>query len=305
MTTPAPSSPRQRFDAARHDVLTYLHDRFGFALWVVSRVEGNHWIALDCVGTGYGVEPGDVFRWSDSLCYRMLTGRGPHIAPVAQQVPAFAEAPVNDLITIGAYIGLPISGPGGELFGTLCAIDPATKPETITHELPQLQLLVRLLGDILGAELEAQERERTIELIALDEDRDHETGLTDRTGWDRFLEREETRCRRLGHAGSVILVSVDSAVALAAAERLRPAVRERDMIARLDEGLLGILAVECGTALGDQLVRRLHDVLDGAGIAATITSATRHPSSTLQRTWLLAAEPLVDTPPVRRLALPI
>lgn len=46
------------FATAAQAVLSFLHDRFGFGLWMVTRVEGDDWIVLQSDDHGYGVPPG-------------------------------------------------------------------------------------------------------------------------------------------------------------------------------------------------------------------------------------------------------
>ena len=100
--------PYSGFEAAARAVLGFLHARFGFDLWMVTRTEGEDWIVLHVEDHGYGVRPGTVFRWSDSFCSRMVQGLGPRVAPDAAGVPAYAEAPIGRQVRIGAYIGLPL-----------------------------------------------------------------------------------------------------------------------------------------------------------------------------------------------------
>ena len=87
-------------------------------------------------------------------------GLGPRIAPRSDSVPCYAEAPIGQQVEIGAYIGLPLKGKKGELFGTLCAIDPQPQPEHIVEELPQIEVLAKLLEAVLASEQRANEEAR-------------------------------------------------------------------------------------------------------------------------------------------------
>lgn len=272
----AASSAARRFDAAARDVLAYLHDRFEFRVWILSRVDGDHYVILDAIDSEHGISAGDVYRWTDTLCARMVAGEGPHIAPSARDVPAYAAAPGNSDGMVGAYIGLPIESPAGELFGTLCAADPDVQPPSLVDELPLLQLIVRLLRDILAAELEAQRGER---------DAEH----ADLVDWEEFLRREEQRCRRLGHPATVAVVEVDPEDVEMAEHALRTAVRRQDFVAHLGGGRFGVAAVEAGADISGGLVERLASALRIAGVPAAIGSATRHPAEGLEHAWHLAA----------------
>lgn len=64
------------FESAGQAVLAYLHQRLGFKLWMLTRTEGDDWIVLHTEDHGYGVQAGQVFRWSESFCSRMVQGQG-------------------------------------------------------------------------------------------------------------------------------------------------------------------------------------------------------------------------------------
>lgn len=120
LTSPERLTAYEDFESAASGVLTVLQQSLGFGLWMVTRTEGDAWIVLATADTAYGVAPGDVFRWSDSFCSRMVRGEGPRIAPDSRAVPVYAEAPIGQQVPIGAYVGMPMHLSDGSLFGTLC-----------------------------------------------------------------------------------------------------------------------------------------------------------------------------------------
>ncbi len=69
------------FHAAAEAVLAALSSTFGLALWMVTRTTGDDWVVLRSTDSPYGVAEGDVLRWLDSLCARMVRGEGPRVAP--------------------------------------------------------------------------------------------------------------------------------------------------------------------------------------------------------------------------------
>lgn len=83
------------FESAGRAVLAFLHHRLGFGLWMVTRTEGEDWIVLQTEGQAYDVNPGQVFCWTDSFCFRMVKGDGPRIAPDSDVIPAYAAAPIG------------------------------------------------------------------------------------------------------------------------------------------------------------------------------------------------------------------
>ena len=60
----------------------------------------------------------------------MVLGKGPRIAPDSKD-SLYAEAGINKLVDINAYIGQPLFNEDGSIFGTLCAVDPSVQLQSI------------------------------------------------------------------------------------------------------------------------------------------------------------------------------
>ena len=288
--------PYRDFEAAARAVISFLHDRLGFGLWMVTRTEGDDWIVLQSEDHGYGVGPGKVFRWADSFCSRMVQGQGPRVAPDSNVVAAYASAPIAREVSIGAYMGAPLYREDGSLFGTLCAIDPERQPETIAREQAVVDILASLLSTILQEELKLNEALRKGERLEVEAHTDSLTALYNRRAWDKLLAREEERCRRYGHPAFVIacdqneLKRVNDTLGHAtgddliirAAGALRQAAREADVVARIGGDEFVILAVECDHAGAAALVARLRTALAQANVSASIGVASRSPVGGLE-----------------------
>ncbi len=288
-------SPYTHFTSASNDVLAYLHSRLGFKLWMVTRTERDDWIVLSANDHGYNVGAGDVFRWTDSFCSRMVQGLGPCIAPRSNDVPAYAAAPIGRQVEIGSYVGVPLGRANGDLFGTLCAIDPQPMPREIELELPLVEMMSRLLTTILENELRAQAEYRRAERAKADALTDALTGLYNRRGWRELVEREDNRCQRYGHPASVISIDLDELKAVndhhghhhgdallkRAANAMKMVTRDSDVVARLGGDEFAILAVECDARDADSLALRLEDALQEAKVAASIGRSMRHASGSL------------------------
>jgi len=287
------AQPFVDFDDACKGVLEYLQERFGLGLWMVTRTVGDEWIVLrasDADG-GYGISSGAVFRWSDSLCSRMVAGEGPPAAPDAMAVPAYAQAPIATVLPVGAYLGVPIELPDGELFGTLCAVDPSPTDHDLAHELPAVRMYARLLSTILARELETQHEARRAQQAEDEATHDALTGLVNRRGWDLALTDEEARCRRYGAPAAVLSIDVDGLKEIndadghgagdellrRAAAVLRSAVRQHDTVARLGGDEFGVLLPECPGGEAVQLAARVRERLVVAGVTASVGCATRPP----------------------------
>jgi diguanylate cyclase (GGDEF)-like protein len=285
------------FSTTARAVLAFLHRRLGFALWMVTRVEGDDWIVLETEDHGYGVENGRVLRWTDSFCSEMVRGNGPRIAPDSRRVPIYAAAPIGAQVPIQAYIGVPLYRKDGSLFGTLCAIDPECQPDTVVAELELVELLAALLGRCLQAELQAAAEARRAERLQAEALTDVLTGLYNRRAWEQLLSAEEERCRRYGHPAAVIVADIDGlkrindsqghtagdSLIARTAIALRGALRDGDIIARLGGDEFGILCVECDHRGAAALIRRLHQALAASNVRASVGYSVRVPPSGLSQ----------------------
>lgn len=292
----------QDFTAAARKTLAFLHQRFDFQLWMITRTEGNDWIVLVAEDHGYGVKPGNVFSWADSFCSRMVAGEGPNVAPRSADIAAFAKAPIGTQIDIGAYIGIPLRRADGSLFGTLCGIDPLPQNERIRADQPLFELLADLLSRLLNAELSAADAQRRAERATLEATRDALTSLYNRRGWDALLEREEERCGRYGHPACVVSVDLDElklvndtaghgagdALLVRTSQALQAVTRSADVVARLGGDEFAVLATECDAAAAQTLLQRLQRQFELVQVKASIGLAMRNPEQGLREAYVQA-----------------
>jgi diguanylate cyclase (GGDEF)-like protein len=289
----------QDFERTGRAVLEFLRRRLGFRLWMITRTRGDDMIILQAEDHGYGIVPGTILRWADSLCFEMMQGHGPRIAPDASVVPAYAASPAARRIPISAYVGVPLTNADGSLFGTLCALDPKPQPASIVKDQDMIELFAGMLSSILNAELKISEETRRIERLEVEALMDPMTRLANRRAWDEVLVREDERCRRYGHTAAVFAVDLDDlkevndsaghpagdALLVRTADALREATREVDVVARLGGDEFGIIAVECDADGAAQLLDRLRAALDRRGIRASVGVAMRAAASDLARAW--------------------
>ena len=294
-----PNRSFSNFDEASASVLKYLQSQIPFDLWSVGRVQDPHFIMLLAEDSGYGVASGMSMRWNDTLCSRMTRGEGPRAAADCSAVPAYAAAPLQSSLAVGAYLGAPILLQNGELFGTLCAMNRKPVREDLHSKLPLVELQARLIGSILSADLRNSELARSAERAYSDATTDSLTDLINRRAWDRVLANEELRCQRYGHSAFVISMDMDGLKAIndsqghAAGDRLirragkalRGAAREQDVVARLGGDEFAVLAIECDRAGGHALVKRISAALEREQICASIGYAMRLPLFGLTAAW--------------------
>ncbi len=280
-------------------MLRFLHQRFGFGLWMITRIEGDDWIVLQAEDHGYGVVPGTVLRWTDSFCARMVAGDGPRIAPDSTLVEVYRDAPIGSQVPIRSYIGIPLNFADGTLFGTLCGIDPSPQPERLREEQQLLELLAGLLSGILDSEIKAAVQARRNERLEMEAQSDPLTQLANRRAWDQLLAKEEERCRRYGSPAAVMILDLDElktindsqghgagdALLVNTATALRNAIRDNDVAARLGGDEFGVIAVDCDRAGADLLLARTRQILAQQGITASVGIAVRNPASGLSGAW--------------------
>ena len=290
----------ENFEEAGQAILQFLYKRFGFDLWMITRVEGKDWIVLQSEDHGYGVQPGQVFKWADSFCSHMVKGKAPKIAPRCEDIPLYATAPITQQVSIKSYIGQPILNEDGSLFGTLCGIDPNTKPESIVQDIEVIELLGSLLSKILQAELRQNKQVREVKRLKNKALRDGLTGLYNRRAWDELIGKEEERCKRYGHSAAVFFIDINNLKEVndnlghvagdqliqQAADVLSDTVRGNDIVARLGGDEFVILSIENNKAGAERLLKRIIDNFAQTEISIAIGFSMRHPS----RGLLFAAE---------------
>ncbi|MCL7750123.1 sensor domain-containing diguanylate cyclase [Guyparkeria hydrothermalis] len=298
------------FDAACRAVLAHLSERTGLGLWMMTRTEGEDWIVLQAEGDDerYSVAGGDVLRWADSFCSLMVGGRGPQAAPRAAEVAAYRDAPIGRQVPIGAYVGVPVMRADGELFGTLCAIDPDPQPEALNAELPLVRLFARLLGSILETELRGVELARTLETVRAEASLDPLTGLLNRRGWEERVEIEERRARRYGSPATVFIIDLDRLkeindslghdagddLLIRAGQALRTAMRETDAVARIGGDEFAVLCMESGTDGGRSIEAKVRRALAEAGVEASVGWAARNPRQDIESAVVEADREMLD-----------
>jgi len=292
-------SPFADFDTAAQQVLAFLYQRCGLSLWMVNRSKGENGIVLQVedhgYGKQYGIQQGSLFCWLDSFCSRMVRGEGPCVAPKANSVPAYMEAPLGQQLSVNAYVGVPILLSDGSLFGSLCGLDPNPQPDTIHEELPTIELLTQLLATILENELIRNEQLRDMERMEAEAMSDPLTNLYNRRAWEKLLSSEEKRCQQYGNPAGVIYIDLDNLkfvndtqghtagyrLIKQASQTIYYTVRKQDIVARLGGDEFAVLGVECNQQQIQHLAQRIQRALDSANISACVGYASRHPQKGL------------------------
>ncbi|HEU0132009.1 MAG TPA: sensor domain-containing diguanylate cyclase [Mycobacteriales bacterium] len=292
---------RPEFAAASASTLRLLHQQLGLDLWMVTRIDADDLVVLDCLDYAYRLRPGDVLPWSASLDWRMVNGQGPRVAPRIADVPAYATAGLTQVMPVGAYVGVPLLI-DGHVFGTLSGLDPLPRDDTLVAALPLVETLAGLLTSVISLELRSTQVVRRAERAEVEAHVDPLTQLGNRLAWSKVLVEEEARCRRYGRPACVISVDLDGlkrrndteghdagdALLRSAALVLRRVSRMCDQVARVGGDEFAVLAVEASELEGRALLDRIAHAFATAGVEASLGMAVREGHSTLGETWKAA-----------------
>ena len=279
--------PGMGFNEASAAVVDYLKSVVPMGFWAVTRFDGLRQLYLEVRDDSYGLDAGGSHLWEDSFCVNMVAGKTPRIAPDAMAIPEYAASGIAGQINIGAYVGIPITRADGELFGTLCGLDPAPRSDEMLQHGPLLDILGMLLSTILETDLERTRQARLLERAEAAAESDQMTGLFNRRGWDRYMEIEEARFRRFGDPGAVLVIDLDGLKEVndtlghqagdelirLAASVIHETIRDCDIAARLGGDEFGIIATNVVPADCDLLVSRILAGFENTGVSASVGHA--------------------------------
>lgn len=290
------------FEEAGKRVLKFLHEHFGFGLWMITRVENDKWIILQSENEKYEIKQGQVFRWVDSYCYHMVQGKTPKIAPCSKKIEVYAQAAINQHLNIESYIGEPLMNEDGSVFGTICGIDTEIKSEEILKDSPIIELLGSLLSTILQSELRENQQRRLRERFEVEALTDGLTGLYNRRAWGRLLNQEEERCQRYGLPSTIFSLDLNDLKQVNdqfghaqgdrliqnAANLLTRSMRSNDVIARIGGDEFVILCPEMTMLDAEGLFDRLLSIFAEVNLQVAIGYSCRQLNTTLQDVFIQA-----------------
>lgn len=114
------------------------------------------------------IEEGLEVELGASYCQRVVDGRlGPVVGDTTRE-PQTRGLAVTEEAGIGAYVGVPVRLPDGELYGTLCCISGSDRSDLAERDIAFTQVLSRMIGDILDRDRREATRRRVLEDAVLD-----------------------------------------------------------------------------------------------------------------------------------------
>ncbi|MFM1843608.1 MAG: hypothetical protein RLZZ490_2351, partial [Cyanobacteriota bacterium] len=182
--------------------------------------------------------------------------------------------------------------------------------------LPLVQLLGKLLSTTLDFFLKAEAASRREEHHKFLSERDVLTGLYNRRGWEQLLNSEEARCQQFGFPASVMMIDLDDLKLVndqqghdagdellkRAARLIKQTCRQQDICARIGGDEFIVLCIECHLSQADLMRERLAEVLQTAGIGASIGIAERSPSTGLSHAVKIADTTMYEQKRLRKSA---
>ena len=124
----------------------------GMELVFVARLTDEEFAFARVHGELPGVEEGARLPRADSFCHRLLAGAPPSTSDAAND-PAYADAPARSSLGVTSYVGVPVRGHDGALFGTLCGVD---RSSVVVGE--EAVELLRTLAGVISAHVNGSDR---------------------------------------------------------------------------------------------------------------------------------------------------
>jgi GAF domain-containing protein len=123
----------------------------GMRFAAIARVTEDRWIACSVKDElGFGLKPGGELKVETTLCNEIRAHREPIIIDNVAEDEKYAHHHTPRIYGIQSYISFPIVLKTGELFGTLCAIDP--KPAYLNN--PRIIGIFSLFCELLSFHLQ-------------------------------------------------------------------------------------------------------------------------------------------------------
>lgn len=145
-------------------LLSVARASLGMELTFLSRIDADRQVFThvdrDERADALALAPGAAVEPHEGYCSLLLDGAIPTAVPDVAAHPVLSGMDVTAGLGVGAYCGVPVHLPDGQLFGTLCALDGAAQPAPRPGQVEALRTIARLVGDRLAYEQQATDGRR-------------------------------------------------------------------------------------------------------------------------------------------------
>jgi len=115
-------------------------------------------------GATVGLQEGTSLPLQETYCHRVVRGELPNVVGDARSDARVKDLGITRQLKIGAYIGVPVTLPGGRVFGTLCCINHEPDPTIQRRDVK----FMRVLADLVARQLDRHEQAEARRQEALD-----------------------------------------------------------------------------------------------------------------------------------------
>lgn len=132
----------------------------GMGFVAVARVTSQHWVCCAVRDNiQFGLQPGGELRVETTICNEIRQHGETVVINDVRTDGVFCDHPTPAMYGFRSYISAPIVLAGGEIWGTLCAIDP--EPRELNK--PEVLGTFQLLSELIASQLELDRRLETAE----------------------------------------------------------------------------------------------------------------------------------------------
>lgn len=149
------------------NILTVVCGLTGMGFAAVARVTDTTWTACAVRDEiGFGLKPGGELPLKTTLCDEIRDSRTPVVIDDVAADPVYAAHHTPATYGLQSYISFPIIRANGEMFGTLCAIDP--QPHLVSA--PGTLATFKLFAELIAFHLDAADKLAASEAALIDAD---------------------------------------------------------------------------------------------------------------------------------------
>jgi signal transduction histidine kinase len=136
-------------------ILQIVSDTTGLRFAAVARVTQGSWTACAVLDKlDFGLKVGSQLDVATTLCREIRASHEPIVIEKASEDAVFCGHPTPKLYGFESYISVPIIRRDGEVFGTICALDPL--PAKLKDG--KILRMVELYAQLIAAQLEIEDR---------------------------------------------------------------------------------------------------------------------------------------------------